>query len=98
MSRAKSKLAKDLEREKRRQEKQKLTDRQKANFLFTVNCYHDMVNKDVVFTPASEVVIHSQLAAEFKVTGVPVVWENREYGEVLNRSVFSLPDVTVRFS
>jgi hypothetical protein len=98
MSRAKSKLAKDLEREKRRAERQKMSDRQKANFLFTVNCYHDEVNKDIVFTPESENVIFDQLNAEFKAVGVPVVWDNREYGEVLNRSIFSLPNVTVRFS
>jgi hypothetical protein len=97
MSRAKSKLAKDLEREKRRLEKKRLSAKAKAQLLFNLNCYHDQINYDIVFTQESDPIIFSQLQLEFSGDAIPLVWVNREYGEVINRYVQTVPDVTVKY-
>lgn len=97
MARAKSKLAKDLEREKRRLERKRLSATAKAQLLFNLNCYHDQINYDIVFTQASDPIIFSQLKLEFSGDAIPIVWANREYGEVINRPVQHVPDITVRY-
>jgi hypothetical protein len=98
MARAKSKLAKDLEREKRRLEKKRLSARAKAQLLFNLNCYHDQITYDIVFTRDSDEIIFNQLKIEFSGDAIPMVWANREYGEVINRYVQQIPDVTYRYA
>jgi len=99
MSRSKSKLAKDLEREKKRLEKKRLSAWEKANLLFNLNCLHDQITYDIVFTEESDGVIFKQLKMEFgKDESIPIVWGNREYGEVINRFVPKIPDLTIKYT
>lgn len=95
MPRAKSKLAKDLEREKRRLEKKRLTAKAKAQLLFNLNCYHDQITYDIVFTKDSDQIIFNQLKLEFSGGYIPVVWANCEYGEVINRHIPRISEVAV---
>lgn len=98
MTRAKSKLAKDLERERRRLEKKRLSAKAKAHLLFNLNCFHDTINYDIVFTRESDNIIFNQLQSEFSQGAIPDVWGNREYGEVINRPIEHLIDLTVTYT
>jgi hypothetical protein len=98
MTRAKSKLVKDLERDRRRLEKKRLTAKAKAQALFNINCYHDSISYDIVFTQDSEKIIFNQLKLEFSGDAIPVVWGNREYGEVINRYIPQMPNDTIKYT